>query len=102
MSSEDPKPGRTKRPAASLAQPQRQGRSAGNARADYCRTTRDVEVSVRELAHHARNGDDRTRDAAGDEIADDGCDKPDAGDESQHDHAHGQGKKREERAAKGS
>jgi ApaG protein len=47
MSSEDPKSGRVKRPAASAIQPQRQGRSAANARADYFRTTRDVNVSVR-------------------------------------------------------
>ena len=47
MSTEDPKPGRVRRPAASATQPQRQGRSAANARADYSRTTRDVSVSVR-------------------------------------------------------
>ena len=47
MSTEDPKPGRTKRPGSPVIQPQRHGRSAGNARADYSRTTRDVCVSVR-------------------------------------------------------
>src|SRR3978361_1832314 len=46
MSSEDSKPGRTKRPAVPVTV-QRSGRSAGNARADYSRTTRDVLVSVR-------------------------------------------------------
>ena len=47
MSSEDSKPGRTKRPASPAIQSQRQTRSAGNARADYSVTTRDVLVSVR-------------------------------------------------------
>ena len=47
MSSEDSKPGRGKRPVSPVIQPQRSGRSAGNARADYFRTTRDVHVSVR-------------------------------------------------------
>jgi ApaG protein len=47
MSSDDSKPGRTKRSAAPVIQPQRQGRSAGNTRADYSRITRDVHVSVR-------------------------------------------------------
>jgi ApaG protein len=47
MSSEDSKPGRTKRSASAAAQPPRQNRPAGNARTDYSRTTRDVNVSVR-------------------------------------------------------
>jgi ApaG protein len=47
MSSEDPKPGRTKRSVSSAIQSQRSGRAAGNARADYSRVTRDVQVSVR-------------------------------------------------------
>jgi ApaG protein len=47
MSTEDPKSGRAKRPASPAVQPQRSTRAAGNPRADYCRTTRDVQVSVR-------------------------------------------------------
>jgi ApaG protein len=49
MSSEDSKPGRTKRSASAAAQPPRQNRPAGNARTDYSRTTRDVNVSVRSV-----------------------------------------------------
>jgi len=47
MSSEDSKPGRGGRPVSPVTQSQRPGRSAGSARADYSRTTRDVLVSVR-------------------------------------------------------
>jgi ApaG protein len=47
MSSEDPKSGRGRRPVSPVIQSQRPGRVAGNVRADYCRTTRDVQVSVR-------------------------------------------------------
>lgn len=47
MSNEDPKSGRTKRSASPASQQPRSGRSAGNARADYSRTTHDVCVSVR-------------------------------------------------------
>jgi ApaG protein len=47
MSNEDPKSGRTRRPASPAVQPQRPARQAAGTRADYCRTTRDVEVSVR-------------------------------------------------------
>jgi ApaG protein len=47
MSSEDSKPVRGKRPVSPVIQPQRSGRAAANARADYSRTTRDVHVSVR-------------------------------------------------------
>ena len=36
-----------RRPASPAAQPQRSGRQAAGARADYSRTTRDVQVSVR-------------------------------------------------------
>jgi ApaG protein len=47
MSIEDPKSGRTKRSVMPATQPQRSGRSAGNARADYSQTTHDVCVTVR-------------------------------------------------------
>ncbi|MFL5279444.1 MAG: Co2+/Mg2+ efflux protein ApaG [Rhodopila sp.] len=47
MSTEDPKSGRARRPAPLAVQPQRATRTGGSARADYSRTTRDVEVSVR-------------------------------------------------------
>src|ERR1700748_2127255 len=47
MSSEESKPGRGKRPAPPEIQPQRPARSAATTRADYSRTTRDVQVSVR-------------------------------------------------------
>jgi ApaG protein len=47
MSTEDPKSGRARRPAPLAVQPQRTARVGGSVRADYSRTTRDVEVSVR-------------------------------------------------------
>ncbi len=47
MSTEDTKPGRARRQAQPAMQPERSSRSAGNARADYTSTTREVCVSVR-------------------------------------------------------
>ncbi len=47
MSIDDPKSSRTRRSGSAAVQPQRSGRSAGNARADYSRTTHDVCVTIR-------------------------------------------------------
>jgi ApaG protein len=61
MSTEDAKPGRPRRPVQPTVHPERQRRSAGNTRADYTSTTRDVCVSVRSffLADQSRPDDHR-------------------------------------------